>query len=730
MTREVTESKTIKGGGEVHAIGKIPRLPEFRENIMLLKSFVNKCPAVIFFRDIEGNLILVNEKFARLFDLDGDAVIGKKDAEILPAAMLQALRIHDELVLEKRTSEHFEYELTIQNEKKFYFCMKFPLHDDDAFYGTACIATDITDRKQDTVVQRRWEDVFSNVRIGLAVLKPEDNTIELINPALARMHGYTTGELKNRPIIDLFAPEGLKIVADCLASVHDDSSSRESMHRRKDGSEFPVLIDITSVAADKGEVLYRIVNVQDITARKQAEENLRYQAYHDLLTGLPNRDMFLMYLDLEITQARRNDYKIAVLYLDVDRFKNVVDSLGHAAGDKLLKETGARLGSCIRKSDTIGRIGGDDFAILLSDYQRPEDVVINIREIVAAMNAPFQLGSHEFYITLSIGISMFPGDGQDSDTLLKNADNAMFQAKEAGRNSYHFFNAELNKRTVENLILENSLRKAIERDELLVYYQPQMNLKTEQIDCLEALVRWKHPDLGLLRPEQFLLIAEENGFISKIDLWVLQSACAQNKAWQNAGLKHIPVSVNLSARELHDPDLIANISRVLGETGLDSAYLEIEVTETNAMYNIERALSNMDKLREMGVGLAIDDFGTGFSSLNYLKKLPIKKIKIDKSFVKGVVSDDGDQAIVSAVIAMGKNLKLYIVAEGVEKREQLEFFKSKHCDAVQGFYFSEPLPAKRFNTLLPTADGEKERNSPPGTPSPCNPPAGAEDNAA
>ena len=308
------------------------------------------------------------------------------------------------------------------------------------------------------------------------------------------------------------------------------------MHLRKDGSEFPVLIDITSVAADKGEVLYRIINVQDITARKQAEENLRYQAYHDLLTGLPNRDMFLMYLDLEITQARRNDYKIAVLYLDVDRFKNVVDSLGHSTGDKLLTETAARLGSCIRKSDTIARIGGDEFAILLSDYQRPEDVVINIREIVAAMNAPFQLGSHEFYITLSFGISMFPEDGEDPDTLLKNADNAMFQAKEAGRNSYHFFNASLNKRTVENLILENSLRKAIERDELLVYYQPQMNLATGRIDCLEALVRWKHPDLGLLRPEQFLPIAEENGFISKIDLWVLQAACAQNKAWQKAGL--------------------------------------------------------------------------------------------------------------------------------------------------------------------------------------------------
>jgi EAL domain-containing protein (putative c-di-GMP-specific phosphodiesterase class I) len=316
------------------------------------------------------------------------------------------------------------------------------------------------------------------------------------------------------------------------------------------------------------------------------------------------------------------------------------------------------------------------------------------------MNASFQLGSHEFYITLSFGISMFPEDGDDPDTLLKNADNAMFQAREAGRNSYHFFNASLNKRTVENLILENSLRKAIERDELLVYYQPQMNLTTGEIDCLEALVRWKHPDLGMLRPAQFLPIAEENGFISTIDLWVLHAACAQNKAWQQAGLKHIPVSVNLSARELHDPGLIGNISRVLGETGLESTYLEIEVTETSAMRDIERAISNMDRLREMGVGLAIDDFGSGFSSLNYLKKLPIGKIKIDKSFVKGVVTDAGDQAIVSAVIAMGKNLNLCVVAEGVEMQEQLDFLKTKRCDAVQGFLFSEPLPAKRFDSLL------------------------------
>jgi len=703
MTREVTESKSSREDGEVPVIGKIPTLPEFRENVMLLRSLVNKCPAIICFRDIDGNLILVNEMFSRLFDLDGDAVIGKKDFEILPAGLLTAVQIHDDVVLKKKKSVHFEQELTIGNEKKLYFCMKFPLHEDGVVYGTACIATDITDRKQDTVVQRRWESVFSNVRIGLAVLDPANNTIELMNPALARMHGYSPEELKDRPISDLFAPDGLKLVGDCLSCAQDHSSSRESMHLRKDGSEFPVLIDITSVTADKGDLLYRIVNVQDITVRKQAEEKLKYQAYHDTLTGLPNRDMFLMYLDLEITQAMRNEYKIAVLYLDIDRFKNVVDSLGHSTGDQLLTETAARLRSCIRQSDTIARIGGDEFAILLSDYQRPEDVVINIREIIAAMNAPFQLGSHEFYITLSFGISMFPEDGKDPATLLKNADNAMFQAKEAGRNSYHFFNALLNKRTVEHLILENSLRKAIERDELLVYYQPQINLATGRIDCLEALVRWKHPDLGLLRPEQFLPIAEENGFIAKIDLWVLQHACAQNKAWQKAGLMHIPVSVNLSARELHDPNLIENISRVLAETGLESTYLEIEITETNAMLDIARAVSNMDKLREMGVGIAIDDFGTGFSSLNYLKKLPIGKIKIDKSFVKGVVSEPGDQAIVSAVIAMGKNLKLYIVAEGVEKKEQLEFLRAKKCDAVQGFLFSEPMPAKRFNTLLSTA---------------------------
>ena len=699
MTPEEMGTNTVKGNGHVHMIGKIPALPDFRAKVLLLRSLVNKCPAVIFFRDLDGTLILANERFARLFSLDGNAVIGKKDFEILPAEILQALQMHDDVVLKKKTGMHFEHELTVGNEKKLFFCMKFPLHDDNAVYGTACIATDITERKQDAALQRRWESVFRNVRTGLAVLEP-GNTIELINPAMARMHGYSPDELKNRPIVDLFAPEGSRAAADCLSSVHDGACPLESVHRRKDGSEFPVLIDISPVAAENGELLHRVVNVQDITVRKLAEEELKYQAYHDPLTGLPNLDMFLMYLGLEITQARRNDYKIAVLYLDIDRFKNVVDSLGHSTGDKLITETAARLGACIRKSDTIARIGGDEFAILLSDYQRPEDVVINIREIVNAMNAPFQLGSHEFFITLSFGISMFPGDGDDPDTLLKNADNAMFQAREAGRNSYHFFNASLNKRTVENLILENSLRKAIERDELLVYYQPQMNLATGEIDCLEALVRWKHPDLGMLRPEQFLPIAEENGFISKIDLWVLHAACARNKAWQQDGLKHIPVSVNLSARELHDPGLIDNITRVLGETGLDSTYLEIEVTETNAMHDIARAVSNMDRLRDMGVGLAIDDFGTGFSSLDYLKKLPIGKIKIDKSFIKGVVSDAGDQAIVSAVIAMGKNLNLYIVAEGVEMQEQLDFLKSKGCDAVQGFLLSEPLPAKRFNGLL------------------------------
>jgi diguanylate cyclase (GGDEF)-like protein/PAS domain S-box-containing protein len=682
--------------------------PRLREHFLFLEDLANNCGAIVFFRDAAGRLILVNEGFIRFINGDRNAVVGMMDSDILPPDILEAVRLRDDYVLKKKKSVHFEHEFEVSGEIRSFSCIKIPLQEEGAVYGTACIATDTTANKSEKASQRRWEEIFRNVRTGVAVLSPGKNTIQLANPAFARMHGYSTEELENRPVIDLFAADGLKLISQCLASATEKrSGSCETLHRKKDGTEFPVLVDIASVEAEPGKTQYWIINVQDLTALKQAEEKIKFQAYHDALTGLPNRELFLMYLDLEITQALRNNYKIAVLCLDIDRFKNVIDSLGHVAGNTILKETARRLRSCIRKSDTIARIGGDEFAILISDIKRPEDIVINVREIVAAMNAPFPVGNHEFYITLSFGISIFAEDGEDPETLLKNADNAMFHAKESGRNSYHFFNAALNKRTVERLLLENNLRKTMERDELLVYYQPQMNLATGVISSLEALVRWKHPELGLLKPEQFIPLAEEMGFINRIDEWVLRTACAQSKAWQEAGLRRLPVSVNLSAREFLDPELVPTISRILEETGLDPAYLEIELTESIAMRDTKLVADNLARLKEMGVGLAIDDFGTGFSSLSYLRKLPITKLKIDKSFVRGIASETGDQIIVSAVIAMGKSLGLHTVAEGVENKAQLAFLQSKQCDAVQGFLFNEPLPPRRFIDILSPEKGPK-----------------------
>jgi diguanylate cyclase (GGDEF)-like protein len=388
------------------------------------------------------------------------------------------------------------------------------------------------------------------------------------------------------------------------------------------------------------------------------------------------------------------------MYLDLDGFKHINDSLGHAAGDKMLQSVAARLVSCVRSSDTVSRLGGDEFVVLLSEISHAADASITARKILTALNPPHLVDDTQLHITLSIGLSAYPDDGHDAETLIKNADTAMYQAKETGRNNYRFYTKAMNVRAIERQAIEAELCLALERKELVLHYQPKVSLETGEITGIEALVRWVHPERGLVPPAQFIPIAEDSGLILPIGKWVLREACRQVKEWIDAGLHVVPVSINVSSLEFRSGDFVEGLRAILKETGLDPSYLELELTETALMQHVESTTSVLRTLKSIGVRLAVDDFGTGYSSLSYLKKFPIDTLKIDRSFVRDIRSDTDDATIVSAVITMAKSLKKCVIAEGVETEDQVQFLQSCGCNQAQGFYFSRALAAEYFANLL------------------------------
>ena len=476
--------------------------------------------------------------------------------------------------------------------------------------------------------------------------------------------------------------------------------SVEHVHYGKNGEKIFVEISTSPIKDDSGRVV-QVVHVQrNITERKVMEEKIKHQAYHDELTGLPNRRFFMDLVPAELARTRRNQGKLAILFLDLDRFKDINDTLGHEAGDELLRAVSARLRTCIRESDIVARIGGDEFNIFLAGITRTEDITTIVRKIMGSFQKPYRIAGHDLPVTTSIGISVYPDDSEEIDTLFRYADIAMYHAKALGKNTYQFYNPGINIRSVERMRMEGYLRQTVERRELFVHYQPQIDIRTGDIVCAEALVRWRHPELGVLPSKQFIPAAEETGFITVIDEWVLRTACAQVRAWLDAGLPPVCVTVNLSAREFQNPELVGTIARILRETGVPSRYLVIEITETLAMSNIERTVSHLNELMKIGVHTSIDDFGTGYSSLNYLKRLPIQKLKIDQSFIRDIAADPDDKAIISAVTAMAHQLKIRVIAEGVETEEQLSFLHSIGCDEIQGYLFSKPLPAEEFMELI------------------------------
>jgi diguanylate cyclase (GGDEF)-like protein/PAS domain S-box-containing protein len=561
---------------------------------------------------------------------------------------------------------------------------------------------------EDALYVEKERAVVTLNSIGDAVLSTDiSGNITYLNLVAEAMTGWCREEATGKPLAEVF-----RIVdGSTHITARDPMEMAVEQNRtvgltvncvliRRDGFESAIEDSAAPIHDRAGRVTGAVIVFHDVSAARAMSVQMTHSAQHDVVTNLPNRLLLNDRITQSIALALRQNKPIAVIFLDLDRFKYINDSLGHAAGDELLKSISKRLLACVRASDTVSRQGGDEFVILLSEITYPEDAATSARKILLSLNAPHSIGGHDLHIDGSIGISIYPGDGEDAETLIKNADTAMYHAKENGRNNFQFFKADMNLKAVERQSVEGSLRCALERKEFLLHYQPKVNLDTGEITGVEALIRWQRPDRGLVPPSDFVPIAEDCGLIVPIGRWVLREACRQAREWQDAGLPFKRVSINVSATEFRAKTFLAGVSSILRETGLEARYLDLELTESVLMQHAESTASILQELKRTGVHLAVDDFGTGYSSLSYLRQFPIDVLKIDKSFVQQISGDPNDSAIVSAIIDMGKNLKQRVIAEGIETPEQLAFLQAQHCAEGQGYFFSRPLAAAQFAQLL------------------------------
>lgn len=568
---------------------------------------------------------------------------------------------------------------------------------DEGELGAVIVFRDITLAREKERDLRLAASVFEHSPYAITVTDP-GAVILRVNPAFCEITGYAESDVVG------VNPRVLQ------SGLHDRSFYQNFWHtlletgqwkgelrnRRKNGDIFPEWLNIRAVKDDSNTLTHYVGIFTDLSEHEEAERRLDYLSNYDVLTGLPNRVLLQDRLDRAVARAQRGEQALAILFLDLDRFKLINDSLGHAAGDLLLKGAAGRLRECLRESDTLSRISGDQFAILFENIVNVADVAVKAEELLQVFLKPFDIFDHEIFSTVSIGITLCPHDGTDPGTLLTNADAAMFRAKEKGRNNFQFFSADMTAGVFETLRMENALRRALENHELELLYQPQFDLLKRRVIGVEALLRWHSKDFGLVPPARFIPMAEKNGLIVPIGEWVLRTACAQAKAWQLGGMPPFKIAVNLSAVQFRQSDLAGKIREVLVETGLEAAFLELEITESVVMEDVERTIGTLVQLKDLGCEISVDDFGTGYSSLSYLKRFPVDALKIDQSFVQGLGTDPDDTAVVNAVISLGESLALKLVAEGVETLQQLECLEARPGNAqisVQGFYFSEPITA-------------------------------------
>ncbi len=544
-----------------------------------------------------------------------------------------------------------------------------------------------------SISEKRVTAILEYAADGIATVDSQGYVLTM-NPACLNLFGYSLNEVQSMKLDELVPFLNLSLFATGMPS----RDREEKVAIRKDGIQFPVELLITPLQLDDEE-LYTCI-LRDITQRKLQESKIKDLAYRDALTDLPNRRLFLDRLEMAISRASHYHREMGLLFLDLDHFKLINDSMGHKIGDLLLQQVGSRLKQCAHPGDTVARFGGDEFVMILSEIDQSHMISTRAEQILEIMKQPFTLAEQEIFASFSIGASTYPMGGMDGSSLMTSADAAMYRAKQMGRNCYVVFSKEMQELAKQQLTLHTELRRAVENEEFVVYYQPKHHPFTSKLIGMEALVRWQHPTQGLLQPGIFILAAEETGMIIPLGLWVLKTACAQTRKWHDSGYKDIHVSVNLSLIQLQQPDLITQITKILEDTGMNPSWLELEITESVAMDHLDIVLELLNKLRKIGISLALDDFGTGYSSLSYLNKLPMDKLKIDRTFMQHVPEDPKESDLVKFMINMAHNLDMKVVAEGVERPDQISFLEQNGCDEIQGYIFNKPLPASQFDKLL------------------------------
>ena len=683
---------------------------ELRDREQHMRTLLSAMGEGVILRDATGRVQSYNAAAAELLGLspqemadwqteDGRLRYFDENGDIFPPRHIPSLRA---LASGKPKTGTLGIERPA-GSRRWLWINAMPVFDDESgeLRGVVSTLADITLGREHEEQRRLALTVFRNSVEAIIVTDAEERILS-VNQAFTEVTGYAAEDVIGKtPRLLGSGTHGrefyeamwrdLRILGVWKGEIQD---------RRKDGSLYPASLSISTVRDSNGRITHYVAVFSDITERKASEARIAYLAQHDALTGLPNRALLQDRLDQALAHATRQGKRIALMFLDLDRFKTINDSLGHLTGDKLLQGVAGRLRQCVRETDTVSRQGGDEFIIVLTGVDSPDEAGRVAAKILDQLDAAFDVDGQQLRTSFSIGIALFPEDGHDPETLMKNADTAMYHAKESGRNTYRFFDERMNVNTLERLQLENGLRQAIGRQELRLAYQAQVDLASGRIIGLEALLRWASEPLGNVPPSRFIPLAEECGLIIPIGDWVLREACRQARQWQDAGLAPVPVGVNLSALQFRRSDIVAGVAAALDESGLDGRWLELELTESLLMESGPDVILTLGRLKALGVRLSIDDFGTGYSSLAYLKRFPVDRLKIDQSFVRDLAQNPDDAVIIRTIIQLGHNLRLEVIAEGTETLEQMDFLRREGCTAAQGYLFSRPVPADAIPALL------------------------------
>jgi diguanylate cyclase (GGDEF)-like protein/PAS domain S-box-containing protein len=670
------------------------------ENTRLLLQVLDHMQESVITMDLLGFITSWNGGAERLFGYSAEEAVGRN------ILFLYADEEEEDNSIEDVFMGGGGREMEVRRKKKngdiFWASLQLSLLRDEHGDPTGLIGflTDITERRHAADSMRLHARIFDHSEEAIMITDAQERILS-VNSAFARITGYEPEEAIGE------TPRKFRSGrhdAAFYTALWDELKSTghwqgELWDRRKDGEIYPKWISIGSVRNPQGEVSHYFSIFSDITDRKRAEGRIHHLAFYDALTNLPNRTLFNRLLEQALTESRRLDLHGAVLFIDLNRFKPINDTLGHGIGDQVLQEVANRFRTALRGSDVVSRVGGDEFVVGLFDVGKRERAATAAEKLLTALEAPIVVDGLELRVGAAIGISIYPDDGGDTETLLRLADIAMYRAKKTGPDAYVFYSQDMNQRAKDRLSLESQLRRGVERGEMLLFYQPKVSIATGKIIGAEALVRWKHPERGMVPPGEFIPIAEETGLIVQISAWVLEEACRQAKLWKDEGLPVTRIAVNLSARDF-SPGLSKRVSELLTQHGIGPEWIELEITEGMLMNNTDKVIAMMDELSALGVFLSLDDFGTGYSSLSYLKRFPIHTLKIDRSFIINIPADENDCAIAGAIVGMSKQLKHAVIAEGVESMDQLDFLDSMGCDEIQGYLFSPPVPVDKFETMV------------------------------